>query len=121
MTDRTIRNLAHLGRSASTARVLNLLKIWFEHGYEPDWAERPVFQTLALNRSLIIKHRLRRDEVDLLTDGRMQERPRYIEEAHPPLLQRRQDQQRTQRRRPRRRGVEQVAVLLRMASHTPST
>ena len=65
MTDRTIRNLAHLGRSASTARVLNLLKIWFEHGYEPDWAERPVFQTLALNRSLIIKHRLRRDEVDL--------------------------------------------------------
>lgn len=64
MTDRTIRNLAHLRRSASTARVLNLLRVWLDHGHEPEWAERPVFQTMALNRSLIMKHRLRRDEVD---------------------------------------------------------
>jgi hypothetical protein len=64
MTDRTIRNLAHLRRSASTARVLNLLKIGLDHGHEAEWAERPVFRTLALNRSLIIKHRLRRDEAD---------------------------------------------------------
>ena len=64
MTDRTIRNLAHLRRSASTARVLNLLRVWLDHGHESEWAERPVFQTMALNRSLIMKHRLRRDEVD---------------------------------------------------------
>ena len=64
MTDRAIRNLAHLRRSASTARVLNLLKIFLEHGGETDWAERPLFRTPALNRSLIIKHRLRRDEAD---------------------------------------------------------
>lgn len=64
MTDRTIRNLAHLRRSASTARVLNLLKIGFEHGHEAEWANRPVFQNPALNRALIIKHRLRRDETD---------------------------------------------------------
>jgi hypothetical protein len=64
MTDRTIRNLAHLRRSASTARVLNLLKIHHDHGQEPEWAERPLFRTPALNRSLIIKHRLRRDETD---------------------------------------------------------
>ena len=64
MTDRTIRNLAHLRRSASTARVLNLLKIGFEHSHEAEWAERPIFQTPVLNRSLIIKHRLRRDETD---------------------------------------------------------
>lgn len=64
MTDRTIRNLAHLRRSASTARVLNLLKVGLDHGHEAEWAERPVFQTLALNRALIIKHRLRRDETD---------------------------------------------------------
>jgi len=64
MTDRTIRNLAHLRRSASTARVLNLLKVWLDHGTNPEWAERPLFQTLALNRALIIKHRLRRDETD---------------------------------------------------------
>jgi hypothetical protein len=64
MTDRAIRNLAHLRRSASTARVLNLLKIFLDHGQEPEWAERPLFRTQALNRSLIIKHRLRRDEAD---------------------------------------------------------
>ncbi|MBU1540107.1 MAG: hypothetical protein KKC29_13240 [Alphaproteobacteria bacterium] len=64
MTDRTIRNLAHLRRSASTARVLNLLKVGLDHGHEVEWAERPLFQTPALNRSLIIKHRLRRDEAD---------------------------------------------------------
>jgi len=64
MTDRAIRNLAHLRRSASTARVLNLLNIFIDHGHEPDWAEKPLFQTPALNRSLIIKHRLRRDESD---------------------------------------------------------
>ncbi|RZJ43419.1 MAG: hypothetical protein EON86_05265, partial [Brevundimonas sp.] len=64
MTDRAIRNLAHLRRSASTARVLNLLKVANEHGHELDWRERPVFRTPALNAALIIKHRLRRDELD---------------------------------------------------------
>jgi len=64
MTDRTLRNLAHLRRSASTARVLNLLKIYLDHGGEAEWAKRPLFRTPALNRSLIIKHRLRRDETD---------------------------------------------------------
>lgn len=64
MTDRAIRNLAHLRRSASTARVLNLLKIATEHGHELDWRTRPIFQTPALNSALIIKHRLRRDELD---------------------------------------------------------
>ncbi len=64
MTDHAIRNLAHLRRSASTARVLNLLKIFLDHGEEAEWAERPLFHTPALNRSLIIKHRLRRDEAD---------------------------------------------------------
>jgi len=64
MTDRAIRNLAHLRRSASTARVLNLLKVATEHGHELDWRERPIFKTPALNCALIIKHRLRRDELD---------------------------------------------------------
>jgi hypothetical protein len=64
MTDRAIRNLAHLRRSASTARVLNLLKVYNEHSHDPDWQARPIFETPALNRALIIKHRLRRDEFD---------------------------------------------------------
>ena len=64
MTDRTIRNLEHLRRSASTARVLNLLKVYNDYGRDPEWAARPIFRTPALNRALIIKHRLRRDEFD---------------------------------------------------------
>ena len=64
MTDRSVRNLAHLRKSASTARVLNLLNVYDEHGHTDEWADSPFFQTPALNQSLIIKHRLRRDELD---------------------------------------------------------
>ena len=78
MTDRVVRNLEHLRSSASTARVLNLLRVWEENGdsradgavRNPDWAARPVFRTPALNRSLIIKHRLRRNETDLFPGRR---------------------------------------------------
>lgn len=70
MTDRTIRNLAHLRRSASTARVLNLLNVYNEHQHDPDWYARPFFRSPALNRGLIIKHRLRRDELDLFHSRR---------------------------------------------------
>ena len=66
MADRTVRNLAYLRRSASTARVLNLLKVAADSRGDPDWAERPLFHTVALNRALIIKHRLRRNEFDLM-------------------------------------------------------
>jgi len=64
MTDRSIRNLANLRRSASTARVLNLLRVHREHGDSPAWAEAPLFRNPILNRAMILKHRLRRDEVD---------------------------------------------------------
>ena len=64
MTDRAVRNLEHLRRTASTARVLNLLKVADDHGHTDEWAERPMFQTPSLNTSLIIKHRLRRNETD---------------------------------------------------------
>jgi len=78
MTDRVVRNLEHLKGSASTARVLNLLRVWEENGdsrsdgaiRNPDWAARPIFRTSSLNRALIIKHRLRRNETDLFTGRR---------------------------------------------------
>jgi hypothetical protein len=65
LTDHTVRNLAHLKHTASSARVLNLLRTSVEFGEDPEWAERPFFDSLLLNRSLIIKHRLRRNEADL--------------------------------------------------------
>lgn len=78
MSDRAVRSLEHLKGSASTARVLNLLGVWEEHGdsrpdgavRNPDWAARPIFHTASLNRALIIKHRLRRNETDLFTGRR---------------------------------------------------
>ncbi|WEK40780.1 MAG: hypothetical protein P0Y50_04015 [Candidatus Brevundimonas colombiensis] len=78
MTDRAVRSLEHLKSSASTARVLNLLRVWEENGdsgpdgavRNPEWASFPIFRTAALNRALIIKHRLRRNETDLFTGRR---------------------------------------------------
>ncbi len=64
MTDRAVRNLANLRKSASTARVLNLLQVWQEHGGSAGWSSAPMFRNPTLNRSLIVKHRLRRDEID---------------------------------------------------------
>lgn len=65
MTDRSIRSLTNLQRSASTARVLNLLKVWEDHGHTEEWSKAPLFQHRMLNRALILKHRLRRDEIDV--------------------------------------------------------
>lgn len=70
MTARTFRSLAHLQNTASTARVLNLLRIRRICSRHEDWAERPMFRTPALNHALIIKHRLRRDELDLFHGDR---------------------------------------------------
>ncbi|MFC0634136.1 hypothetical protein [Brevundimonas balnearis] len=64
MRDRTIRNLANLNQSASTARVLNLLTVSQDHGRDPEWRARPMFRDRRLNQAIFIKHRLRRDEID---------------------------------------------------------
>jgi hypothetical protein len=64
MTDRTIRSLDNLRTSASTARVLNLLRVSHEYGRTGGWRAAPLFENPVLNRSLIIKHRLRRNEID---------------------------------------------------------
>lgn len=63
MRDRTIRNLAHLQTSGSSARLLNLHRVHREHGRTPEWAAEPLFRDRLLNRALIVKHRLRRDEL----------------------------------------------------------
>lgn len=65
MPNSHIRNLARLQATASTSRVLNLMAVWRAHRTEPGWAEQPLFENPHLNRGLIIKHRLRRDEIDL--------------------------------------------------------
>ena len=64
MSDPGFRNLALLDMSASTARVLNLRHSSIHHALEPDFLDRPFFRTPALNRSIIVKHHLRGNEVE---------------------------------------------------------
>ena len=64
MGDPGFRNLALLDMSASTARVLNLRYTAIHQADDPELAERPFFQSSALNRSIIVKHHLRGGEVD---------------------------------------------------------
>lgn len=77
MSDRAVRSLENLERSASTARVLNLLKIAKEHRHTDGWRDQPLFQTAALNSCLLVKHRLRRNETDVFR-GRRQTATKII-------------------------------------------
>jgi hypothetical protein len=70
VSDRNVRNLAHLQESASTARVLNLLRVHQRRGTDPDYLTKPFFQNPTLNRCILLKHRLRRNEQELFFDGR---------------------------------------------------
>ena len=70
MADQTVRNLANLENTASTARVLNLRAVRNAKSKLPEYAAAPMFQHPALNASIIVKHRLRRGEVDQFSTTR---------------------------------------------------
>jgi len=67
---RDVRNLANLGETASTSRVLNLSFICLNYGHEKDYASKPFFRDSQMNRALVIKHTLRPNERDLFTRNR---------------------------------------------------
>jgi hypothetical protein len=67
----SVRNLANLQQTASTARVLNLLRIAQRSGQEAEHGEQPFFRHPQLNRAIILKHRLRRNEREAFGDGRL--------------------------------------------------
>lgn len=60
--DRSVRRLTSLEQSASTARVLNLLSVHRKLGEDADLAQAPFFKNRLLDRSIILKHRLRPHE-----------------------------------------------------------
>ena len=68
--DRSIRRLNNLSVSASTCRVLNLVKIHQLYGRESEYKSKPFFHSRLLNQSIILKHRLRENELELFDDGR---------------------------------------------------
>lgn len=61
-SDRSVRSLAVLQSAASTARVLNLITVWRRHGETDGFRTHPFFHNPILNRSIIVKHRLRAHE-----------------------------------------------------------
>jgi hypothetical protein len=66
--ERIYRSLRGLEKTASTSRVLNLAALAVRHAGNPEHAEAPLFKSPVLNGSVLLKHRLRVDEVDLF-DG----------------------------------------------------
>jgi hypothetical protein len=69
-TDRLTRSLRALERTASTSRVLNLLAVQHHGGHRPEWAEAPMFRNRVLNSALVVKHRLRTDDIFLFDEIR---------------------------------------------------
>jgi len=63
-TDRTVRSLSALS-GASSSRVLNLLAIGLTQAENEGHRNAPLFGSFIINNSIILKHRLRADEVDL--------------------------------------------------------
>jgi len=61
-SDRSVRRLTDLADSASTARVLNLVVTHRKCGDDPEFLAAPFFQNRLLDRSIILKHRLRPNE-----------------------------------------------------------
>lgn len=70
--DRALRSLVALQSSASTARTLNLVSVWRRHKDSEGYRTNPFFHNAILNRSIIVKHRLRQDEDNALIAGRAQ-------------------------------------------------
>jgi hypothetical protein len=69
-TDRVTRSLRALERTASTSRVLNLLAIQADSGHRPEHGQHPLFRNRVLNSALVVKHRLRNDDIFLFDEAR---------------------------------------------------
>ena len=70
LSDRSLRSLARLQNSGATSRVLNLHRVYEQYGATEDYRARPFFRQPQLNQALVVKHRLREQEVDLFDDYR---------------------------------------------------
>jgi hypothetical protein len=70
VSDRAVRNLLALQDTASTSRVLNLVSIWNHNRSDIEYSAKPLFNNAILNKSIIIKHKLRSHELDLFGDDR---------------------------------------------------
>lgn len=70
MSRRETRSLIRLAEHASAARTLNLIAVFQRHAGKPDYEDFPLFKGVVLNRSIIVKHRLRFHEREVFDDAR---------------------------------------------------
>ena len=63
--NRDVRNLANLGETASTSRVLNLSQIHMSSSRDKEYQLRPFFRDSQLNKCILVKHTLRANEREL--------------------------------------------------------
>ena len=68
--DAGVRSLEQLEGTASTARVLNLRAVHRLKHNDPEYKANPLFKNATLNASIIVKHRLRGNEVRDAPGGR---------------------------------------------------
>ncbi len=68
--DRVMRSLRALERTASTSRVLNLLAVEADSAHRPEYQQAPLFKNRVLNTAIILKHRLRNDDIYLFDEAR---------------------------------------------------
>lgn len=66
-SDRSVRSLTGL-HAASSSRVLNLMAIANAQRENEGHAKAPLFRSKIINRSIILKHRLRADELDVFLE-----------------------------------------------------
>lgn len=66
----TYRSMRGLERTASTSRVLNLAALAIKHAENPEHQAKSMFLAPALNASVIIKHRLRANEIMMVSTRR---------------------------------------------------
>ena len=67
VNNRDVRNLANLGETASTSRVLNLAQVNLVSSKEKEYQLKPFFRDSQLNKCLIVKHTLRANERELFS------------------------------------------------------
>ena len=70
ISNRDVRNLANLGETASTSRVLNLAQVYLTSSKEKEYQLRPFFRDSQLNKCLIVKHTLRANERELFSQSK---------------------------------------------------
>lgn len=61
-----VRSLAQVRDSASTARILNLLRVKERYGETDEYTQQPLFLNSRLNQAIFIKHTIRANERDLV-------------------------------------------------------